>query len=154
MKQGRAGFTLTEMLVVVVVMGTLTMISLPKFAGLQERSRLTSARQEIEAAIATARAAAVQKGRTATLTINGNSLRVTVTSANGGTQTVVIPPMPLDSVYGVTLSATNASITFDMRGFVSPRLGGTGIYRLAATTRRDSVCITAIGQLMKRGCSL
>jgi Tfp pilus assembly protein FimT len=100
------------MLIVVVIMGTLTMISLPKFAGLQEASRLRSARQEIEAAIATARAAAVQKGRTATLTINGNSLRVTVTSASGGTQVVVIPPMPLDTVYGVTLATTNPSITF------------------------------------------
>jgi Tfp pilus assembly protein FimT len=144
------------MLIVVVIMGTLTMISLPKFAGLQEASRLRSARQEIEAAIATARAAAVQKGRTATLTINGNSLRVTVTSASGGTQVVVIPPMPLDTVYGVTLATTNPSITFDMRGFISPRLTGSGpwVYRLAGTSRRDSVCITAVGQLMKRGCSL
>jgi Tfp pilus assembly protein FimT len=145
---------LSEIMVVLTIIAGLTLFSLPKFAALQERSRLTAARQEIEAAIATARAAAVQKGRTATLSISGNTLLVTVTSSSSGTQTTIIPSMPFDTVYGVTLSATNPTITFDMRGFASPRLGGTGKFRLVGTSRRDSVCVTTVGQIMRRGCSL
>jgi Tfp pilus assembly protein FimT len=55
------------MLIVVSVIGLVTLFALPKFNGLAERNRLQSARDELAAALATARAAAVQKGRTATL---------------------------------------------------------------------------------------
>ena len=143
-----------EAMVVLTIVAGLTLFSMPKFAALQERSRLTAARNEIEAAFATARAAAVQKGRTSTLTISGNTIKVTVTSDAAGTQTTIIPAMPFDTVFGVTLSATHTVVTFDMRGFASPRLGGTGIYRLVGTSRRDSVCVTTVGQIMTRRCSL
>ena len=61
--RSRPGYTLTEMVIVVLMVGMLTMISLPKFSGLVERNKLSAAREEITAAIATARAAAVQKGQ-------------------------------------------------------------------------------------------
>ncbi len=157
MRSERRGYTLVEMLIVLSVMGGLALFSLPRFAGLQERSRLTSARQEVEAAIATARAAAIQKGRTATVVFSNNKLWVTVTTSSSGTQATVVPVTPLDSVYGVTLtsrSASDTSIAFDMRGFASPRLSATGVFRLAGTTRRDSVCVTTAGAIMPRGCSL
>jgi prepilin-type N-terminal cleavage/methylation domain-containing protein len=153
----RRGYTLVEMMIVVSVMGALALFSLPKFAGLQERSRLTSARQEVEAAIATARAAAIQKGRTATVVFSNNKLWVTVTTSSSGAQTTVVPATPLDSVYGVTVqsrSAGDTSISFDMRGFASPRLAATGVFVLKGTTRTDSVCVTTAGAIMPRGCSL
>jgi len=150
----RKGFTLTEMMIVVVIVGGLTLFALPRFTGLHERSRLASARQEIEAAIATARAAAIQKGRTSQVHMGGNKVWVTVTSSETGTQTTVIPAIPLDSVYGVTMSAPYTSITFDVRGFASPRLPGGGVFQLVGPTRRDSVCVTSSGQLMPRGCAL
>jgi prepilin-type N-terminal cleavage/methylation domain-containing protein len=149
----RRGYTLTEMLIVVVVMSLLALFSLPRFQGLYERSRLASARQEIIAAIATARAAAIQKGRASRLTLNGNQLAVTVTSSSG-TQTTIIPRMPLDSLYGISVSAPDSVLAFDVRGFVTTSIYGTGIFRLVGTSRRDSVCITATGQIMPRGCTL
>jgi type II secretory pathway pseudopilin PulG len=142
------------MLMVVVIIGGLTLFSVPKFAVLQERSKLTSARQEIEAAIATARAAAIQKGRVSRLHIGNNKLSVTVIPVGGGAQQTVLPEMPLDSVYGVTMSVTDTLIVFDVRGFAWPRLSATGIFRLIGRTRRDSVCISTTGQLLSRGCSL
>jgi Tfp pilus assembly protein FimT len=54
------------MLIVVVMVGALTMFALPKFSKLAESNKLGAAREEISSIIATARAAAVQKGRTAT----------------------------------------------------------------------------------------
>jgi prepilin-type N-terminal cleavage/methylation domain-containing protein len=152
--QGRRGFTLVEAMMVVAIMGGLVLFSLPRFAALQERSRLNSARQQVEAAIATARAAAIQTGRTSTLSLTGNSMLVTVTDASGLGQVTIIPSMPFDTVYGVTVTATNPTITFDMRGFASPKLTGSPQFTLIGTTRRDSVCITIVGQIKGRGCTL
>ena len=75
----RRGYTFTEMLMVLLVISGLAFFTLPRFSGLHERSRITAARQEIEAAIATARAAAIQKGRTARLLVRANQVSVTET---------------------------------------------------------------------------
>jgi prepilin-type N-terminal cleavage/methylation domain-containing protein len=150
----RKGFTLVEMLIVVVIIGGLTLFSIPKFAVLQERSKLTSARQEIEAALVTARAAAIQKGRVAKLHIANNKLSVTVIPVGGGVEQTVLPVMPLDSVYGITMTVTDTLIVFDVRGFASPRLAATGMFKLIGRTRRDSVCISTTGQILSRGCAL
>lgn len=149
----RRGYTLTEMIIVVGVVGLLTIISLPRFSGLVERNRLSAAREELTAAIATARAAAVQKGRTATLFVSGNQMWVTVVNSGSGTTTVV-PVKSFSSLYNVSVAATEPSITFDMRGFLTPRLASTGVFRIVGASRRDSVCITSAGQIMPRSCSL
>lgn len=49
----RAGFTLVELLLVLVILGTLAAIVLPKFAGRTEQARITAARTQL-AAFATA----------------------------------------------------------------------------------------------------
>lgn len=142
------------MLIVVGIVGLLTLFALPRFSGLVERNQLTAAREELASAIATARAAAVQKGRTATLFMSGNQMWVTVVTSNAGATTTIVPVKSFGSLYNVSVTATNPSITFDMRGFVSPRLSSTGIFRIVGGSKRDSVCITTAGQIMPRSCSL
>jgi prepilin-type N-terminal cleavage/methylation domain-containing protein len=153
----RGGFTLVEMMMVIVIISGLTLFSLPKFHALEERSRLASARQELQAAIATARAAAIQKGRTAQVVIVGNALTVRVTIDNAGTTKTLLNRIQLDSVYKVTVTPSapaDSLLTFDMRGFLRPRLGATEIYHIVGASKRDSVCITTGGQIMPRSCSL
>ena len=157
MNRSRRGYTVTEMLIVVSIMALMATFALPKFRGLAERNRLTSAREELAAAIATARAAAVQKGRTATLFLTGNQMWVTVVTNNAGSTTTIVPVKSFSSLYNVSVSPKDAaltSITFDMRGFATPRLSSTGIFRINGTSRKDSLCITTAGQLMPRSCSL
>jgi prepilin-type N-terminal cleavage/methylation domain-containing protein len=148
------GFTLVEMMMVIVIISLLTLFAVPKFGVLQERSRLQSARQEIEAALVTARAAAIQKGRIAKLHIGNNRLSVTVIPVGGGPEMTVLPVMPLDSVFGISMTVTDTVVTFDVRGFATPRLSGTGMFKLIGRTRRDSVCVSTSGQIMSRGCTL
>jgi Tfp pilus assembly protein FimT len=145
------------MLIVVSIIGLLSMLSLPKFKGLAESNRLTSAREELAAAIATARAAAVQKGRTATLFLSGNQMWVTVVTNSAGSTTTIVPVKSFSTLYNVSVSPKDAaltSITFDGRGFATPRLSSTGVFRINGTSKRDSLCITPAGQLMPRGCQL
>jgi Tfp pilus assembly protein FimT len=139
---------------VVGIVGTLTLFALPKFSGLAERNNLQAAREEITSAIATARAAAVQKGRTSTLKVTGNAIRVTVMSADGSSTVSVVPLKSLNALYSVSIAATDTVITYDMRGFASPRLAATSVFRITKGARQDSVCITTTGQIMPRGCSL
>ena len=153
MRRSRQGFTLAEMLIVVVMVGALTMFALPKFSKLVESNKLGAAREEITSMIATARASAVQKGRTATLRINGNKMWVTAVPAHGGAAVTVVP-MKNFSLYNVSVAATDSAITFDMRGFANPRLSSTGVFRIVGSSKRDSVCITTAGQIMPRGCQL
>ena len=129
-------------------------MTLPKFSGLVERNKLSAAREEIAAAVATARAAAVQKGRTATLRVSGNTMWVTVVTSNAGATTTIVPVKSFSSLYNVSLAATDTIVTYDTRGFASPRLGGTAVFRIVGSSRRDSVCITTAGQIMPRSCSL
>jgi Tfp pilus assembly protein FimT len=121
------------MLIVVVMVGLLTMFAIPKFAVVAERNKLTAAREEITSAIATARAAAVQKGRTATLWFSGNTMWVTVVTSNSGSTMTVVPVKSFMTVYGASVAAPASAITFDMRGFVSPPLGSKGIFRIVGT---------------------
>jgi prepilin-type N-terminal cleavage/methylation domain-containing protein len=154
----RRGYTLTEMLIVVSVVGLLTLFSLPKFAKLAERNRLSAARDELATAIATARAAAVQKGRTATLFLSGNKMWVTVVTNDAGTTSTVVPVKSFSTLYNVSVAAMEpsglTSVTFDMRGFASPRLSAKGKFLITGASKKDSLCITTAGQLMPKTCSL
>ena len=156
MNRSRQGYTLTEMLIVVVIVGLLTMFAIPKFSVVVQRNKLSAAREEITAAIATARAAAVQKGRSATFRIaSGNRIAVTVVSADNSTTTTLVPARSLMTLYNVSISgATDSTITFDMRGFITPRLSSKGVIKLSQGARRDSICLTTAGQIMPKSCSL
>jgi Tfp pilus assembly protein FimT len=146
------------MLIVVGVVGLLTLFSLPKFSKLAERNRLSAARDELATAIATARAAAVQKGRTATLFLSGNKMWVTVVTSDAGTTSTVVPVKSFGTLYNVSVAAQTpsglTSVTFDGRGFASPRLSATGKFLITGTSKKDSLCITTAGQLMPKSCSL
>jgi len=143
------------MLIVVVIFGLLSLVSLPKFNTLRERNRLTAARQELAAAFATARAAAIQKGSTAAVVLNNGSLTVSVVRAGGGGSTTLIGPKPLNTLYGVTVTmntSADTAVTYDMRGYT--RMASRRIVRIAGLTRADSLCLTPTGQIMPRSCKL
>ena len=142
------------MLIVVSIVGLLTLFALPKFSGLVESNQLSAAREELSSAIATARAAAVQKGRTATLFLSGNQMWVTVVTSSAGATTTVVPVKSFGTLYNVSVTATEPSVTFDLRGFATPRLSSTGKFVISGASKKDSVCITTAGQIMPRGCSL
>ncbi|HSA54479.1 MAG TPA: GspH/FimT family pseudopilin [Gemmatimonadaceae bacterium] len=151
---GRTGYTLTEMLIVIVIVGSLALFTLPRFSGLNEASKLAAARKEVEAAIATARAAAIQKGRPAQFSIAGNLMLVSVDTSAGGQRDTIVDLKPLNTLYKVTVSSPTPSVTFDPRGWVTTSGTYPLKFVLTSASRKDSVCFMKTGQILPRGCKL
>lgn len=149
---GRGGYTLTEMMIVIVIVGSLALFTLPRFTGLNRASKLAAARAEVQAGIATARAVAIQKGRAAQFRIVGNRMTVAVDTSANGQRDTVIREQPLDTKYQVTVTGPTGEIAFDPRGWVTT--SATLKYVLTQGARKDSVCFRKSGQILPRGCIL
>ena len=86
MLRNRSGYTLTEMILVLIIFGVVTSLSIPRLHAAQSSAGLRSARQQTAVYLAQAHALAVQRGKEARFVRNGNSVTVTVDSS--GTQVV------------------------------------------------------------------
>jgi prepilin-type N-terminal cleavage/methylation domain-containing protein len=143
----RRGFTLPEILIVIVLISVLALVAIPRFATANGKRHMESARMRVAAALATARAAAIQKSYPVVFQIDQN--RVTVKRDTTGA-TNIISPVPLDTLYKVKVSGyTNPLIIkFTARGFA------TYGSRLAIILSRpgvadDSVVVMPTGMVMR-----
>ncbi len=153
-RHGVSGFTLLELLIVIVISGMLAMFAAPRISEARNAANLVSAREHLSAAVSTARAAAIQKGEPGTLRFTAAGPSATIRNRTGA-EFHVVPPMDMRTVYGVTVSASTDSIRFDSRGLAAPKLRGRAVFRLTGTAGgADSVCVGLLGQIMPRGCSL
>ncbi len=151
----RAGFTAVELMIVVVIVGVLTVVAIPRFSVWRERGSVGAARQQIVSAIATARSSAVQRGTRATFKVSGNTIRAWAMSPAGDT-VFVIPLVRLDSTLNTTITLRNAAdtaIVFDGRGFSRRSSGGVYRYILENGKHRDSVCVGSGGTVLPRRCT-
>jgi len=144
-------------MIVVTITSILSLMAAPRFTTLMERSALRSSRQQIEAMIATARAAAIQKGRTATFYVSGQTMGVRAVINDAGATSDLIAPMRLDLIHkGMSLALAGSgdtTIVFSARGYATPRLASKIIYRLTIGSRRDSTCVSTIGHILGQTCA-
>ena len=148
--------TMMELIIVLTITSSLALFAAPRFNGLMQRSALRSSRQQIESMVATARAAAIQKGRPAAFWVNGQRIGVRAVINDSGATIALVPSVRLDSLHKVTLTlggSADTAIVFSSRGYATPRLGGTVIYKLQIGSRTDSTCVTSIGQILGESCA-
>jgi prepilin-type N-terminal cleavage/methylation domain-containing protein len=156
MRHTRRGFTLIEMVIVCVLVGGLMLISIPRIQSMRDSYSVQAAKQQLVAAVATARAGAIQKGRTSRLRVGGNAMSAVV-PITASESVFVVRRADFGTQFGVTLelgTPRDSVLTFEARGFAAPRLAATQVYRLRRGAAADSVCVGALGQLMTRGCTL
>ena len=163
MKKLRPGFTMVELMMVIAILGLLTMIAIPRIRNYRMSNNMMSAKAQVASSIATARAAAIQKGRTARFIVRGARLNVevsadTASSIGGSIATgtmIILSNIPLDDRYDVTITpraAADSVIRFDARGFGTTGSNGRAIFLISGGGRTDSVCVSSLGLIMKRGC--
>jgi type II secretory pathway pseudopilin PulG len=157
MRHTRRGFTVIELVIVCVLVGGLTLMTMPRIGTMRDTYGVQAAKQQLAAALATARTAAVQKGRLARFRANGNVFSAVVDTSSSDS-IYVIRPKNLGTEFGVTLELRvpgDSVLRFDSRGFrTTPRTAATQVYVLRRGASRDSVCLGMRGQLLTRGCTL
>lgn len=118
-------------------------VALPKMGPVRDGAGVRSARQVVQAQLATARQTAMRRGGTAQMVVSGNT--VSVTSVVNGVTTVVARPQNLYSSYSTTLSSSVASIQYNSRGMA--RLTTPGKFKFTRNGSADSVCVTILGMV-------
>jgi len=152
MRHRTPGFTVIELLTVIVIMGIVATMAFPRLV--QEGTKLTvrSATQEVAAYVAQARATAIATGRPAWFVRDGNVVGVSTT----GDTTSFVQSTDIQSKHGVTVSASANPITieFDPRGLIPGGVGGVLPIVLTKQDARDSVCVIGMGRISIKECSL
>jgi type II secretory pathway pseudopilin PulG len=146
-----------ELMLVVATLAVVFTMVIPRMTVMRDGTALRAGRQQLTAAFAAARAAALQKGKTSTLTLAGNKANVTVLSGLASTSVKVLGPIDLLNSVGVTLTPIGSaptSITYNARGLLTPTPGDMLRYRISAGARADTLCVSPAGIILKKGCTL
>lgn len=118
-----AGFTLIEMMIVVVILGLVAVFALPKLAATFGKRSTRTAADQFVLAHSVARATAVRYGRVAELHIDAGNARFWVevdTSQAGGVRDTVGPVNVLGEG-AVTITSNRTLLCFDSRGLPTTR---------------------------------
>src|SRR5690348_16497964 len=145
MLRNRSGFTISALIVVLVIFAVVTSLSIPRLHAATSSAGLRSARTQTAIYLATAHALAVQRGREAWFLRSGNVVTVTVDSS--GTQVVYGRPHDLSREHGVSIPTTSHdTLRFDARGFA---IGANAVEKIVLTRdgMRDSVCMSKLGKV-------
>ena len=134
------GFSLVEAMVVVVIIGVLTLILVPRIEPLVASRAVASARAGFTSLYARARVAAVQNRRKATITVDQNMMSV---SLSGGQN--IGGAIRFDSTYKVTATASPTTIDIQPTGLVTTGLPFQLI--LVRSNAADTIRITDLGKL-------
>lgn len=144
--RNRAGFTTIEMAIVTTVVGLVTALAIPRLASVREQAGLNGAKRHVITQLAGARSSAIQRGAAVTLVAAGHSMYLT--TPIDGTDTQISPRSLLLPTFGVEMTATVPTISFDARGFATtlPPEGATFVLSRGAAS--DSVCVTRLGLVL------
>lgn len=143
----RNGFTLIEMLMVVVIFSLTLLIALPRMRSALGRSNLASARAEVIAMHSIARATAAS-GRVAVVRMTGNTVLVTATprlKAGAGTRDTIALPKNMSAIYGVTVAPSVDTLRMDQTGLGT---NGSNII-LTKSTFKDTIKVNTYGRVQR-----
>jgi prepilin-type N-terminal cleavage/methylation domain-containing protein len=146
----RHGFTLIEMMMVVLIISLTTLMAIPPFRAAVNRSNMLSARAKVMASYGAARAAAAGSGRVTTLNVVGNQVWVTATprlKAGAGAVDTIVLPKNLYGLYGVTATPSAGAVVVNQTGLGIN--GSTTNIVLSHGDLSDTVKISKYGRVLK-----
>lgn len=145
----KRGFSLIEMLVVVILIGIIASMGLPRLRRALEKQNIRSAKALLATLVATARGVAVQRGCSATLNMTSDSVWVTSCGVNPPAAVVAVGTKKLvGGEFNVTLAPTSAAIVYDPRGLATVFQSTT--VRIIGPRYQDSVVINQVGKVTRQ----
>ena len=146
----RSGFTMLELMIVIVIVGVLALVGFPKIKDAIQKTNVRSARVAAGTYVATARAAAIQRGCRSVLHFTVNT--VWVTTACPTSVDTISGVQDLYVRFKVTMSASRDSVQYDPRGLSMDAFPSNTVARLTGrvTTNQDSVMINPIGKVVRQ----
>jgi prepilin-type N-terminal cleavage/methylation domain-containing protein len=142
--RNRRGFSMTEVLVVLVLIALIMKMSFPKIIAIRERNAVRAAKLQLVSQITTARAAAIRRSQPSTFTWQSGEALAKVGPT--GTENVVSGRVRLAAMQ-VTVTPTD-DIQFDPRGFAT-NLTARKVYRFTRNNYTDSLCVSKLGQISR-----
>jgi prepilin-type N-terminal cleavage/methylation domain-containing protein len=143
-----AGVTLIEVMIVVAIIGLLSAMAFPRFTNWASALRAKGAANQTAADISYTRMAAVREGRTAALTVNGNTYTITVENTDGTTFKTLRTVRIQDSYPGTTIGTTGGTrIAFDSRGMRKD--GSSSTVTLTRDGRSQRLQVSIIGRVIR-----
>ena len=139
----RKGFTLIELLIVVTIVGILTIVTAPTGRRIMVNNAVRSAKQEIAATLAVARASAIHNGRPTRFVKSGNVVHVRL-EVGSQYDTVGVPLNMYE--HRVTVVMSPDTIRFDPRGFATGMAGEVFRRALSSAVERRARWRARAGQ--------
>lgn len=148
----RRGFSLVEMLIVVVIIGIMVGIGLPKMRTGMTNNNVRAARTALINMIAAARNAGSQTNRSTWVKIEGNRAvvlaRPRLDFVGGSTGADTIGPIQnLGQLYGVTVTATVDSFRFNPTLTSLDVIGTT--FTISRSGHVETVAVDGLGRVIK-----
>jgi prepilin-type N-terminal cleavage/methylation domain-containing protein len=143
-----SGFTIIELLWVIVLMGLMAALGIPRIRDAVQKQNVRGARIAAVAHVVKARNAAVQRGCLATVHLrNSGAVWVTACRTTGSGLDTLGGMDDLYERYGVRLSATRDSVQFDPRGLSLGNQSASIVVANALAT--DTIMINAVGRVVQ-----
>lgn len=142
-KLGDRGFTLTELMVVLIIVGVIAAIASPRFIGLLNRTRLAGSLQQLLGAINETQRLAMVQGKSCRININPTTKKITATPSG-----CLLGDRTLDKAINMRSNFPGStSITFSYKGSTT-RMGT--IVLSSAHTDVQKCFVIALGTGIKR----
>ncbi len=147
----RSGFSTIELAIVLAIIGIIVLIGFPKIRRTLDKTNVRSARTAVATLVATARAAAIQRGCVGVVHFAATNATVWVTTSCPAKVDTVAGVEKLATRFNVALVATRDSLRFDPRGLSMDNLGSSStIIRLTGSVASsvDSVIVSPMGKVV------
>ena len=151
----KSAFSLVELLMVLVIIGALTAVSLPRLSRLRNQGQLAGATTRFTRALMAARQSAIQRGKHAYFKHNANNIWVIVdTTGTNADSVIVTPVLNLSTEYGVTLVSPSGltTIEYDPRGVSAQATKKVFAFQHTASGIVDSLCVSKLGNTIRDRC--
>lgn len=113
---GAAGFSLIEVVIVLVVTAIIAALGVPSLARIMEDNRIRAMTEEFREGLALARGQAIQRNRTIRFDVSGNGWSVVLPGTTSATDTVLHAKTALNAESRFAVAASTASLSFSSAG--------------------------------------